>query len=194
MTLSKSIHNNKKYYLLEDYLFKEVSQSFHQHHCLEMEEFFAIVMWKRKPSAALIANQLIKRKLAASYIKSVTKRVYLEKDPKQKMQILIGTKGGIKGVGNAIASAILTVCYEDEFTIIDYHVLNSLKTLEIKINGNPEESIDDYLEYLEVCKKLADDEGLTLRNLDRALWAMDWYEGKNGLKKIVEKVGIGYVQ
>jgi len=39
---------------------------------------------------------------------------------------------------------------------------------------------------LDKCKKLAHKYNISLRDFDRILWAKDFYEGKNGLKHLVE--------
>jgi len=42
---------------------------------------------------------------------------------------------------------------------------------------------EDYLQYCKVCCRLADQVDLSLRDLDRALWAKSW---RNDLRKLVE--------
>ena len=46
----------KKYYFLEDYLFREINNNFSKNHYLSNEEFFAIVIWKRNASKTKIFN------------------------------------------------------------------------------------------------------------------------------------------
>jgi len=164
-----------KYYFLEEkYLFDEVNKSFHKRKgsYLTPQEFFSIIFWKRKPSGKKIALRWNKES-----IETIIKKLNKAKTKKEKIKILTD----INGIGIAIASAILTVCYPNDFTVIDYRVLNSLKELGVEVKGNPRENIKDYLRYVDICKAEAKKYGLTLRDFDRALWAMDWYKGRDGL-------------
>ena len=165
--------NYLKYYWLEKYLFEDVRKNFNKNGCLTPEEFFAIVIWKRNASKTQIIRGF---KNSSQSISSITKEVY-KSDKKME------TLRKIKGVGIAIASAILTVLYPDDFTVIDYRVLNSLKNKGVKIFGKPTEKIKDYNEYVKICKKESKRLGISLRNFDRTLWAENFYEE---LKRLVK--------
>lgn len=168
--------NYLKYYWLEEYLFEDVHKNFHKNGHLTPEEFFAIVIWKRNASKIKIIRGL---KNSSKTINSITKEVYKSKTSDKKLKILLE----MKGVGIAIASAILTVLYPDDFTIIDYRVLNSLKNKGINIVGKPTEKIEDYNRYIEICKRESKKSRVSLRNFDRTLWAENFHEG---LKKLVK--------
>jgi hypothetical protein len=86
----------------------------------------------------------------------------------------------IRGIGLATATAILTVCYPDDFTIIDQRVLEELDLFPTRLadpkstNYNtdvwtPEDYIDEYLpkvrKYSELWRR-------TLRETDQALWGL----------------------
>ncbi len=73
---------------------------------------------------------------------------------------------GLSGVGVPMASAILTAIDQVRYTVIDRRVLNVL-------TGNEwDPTVDDYVRYLEFCKGRAKAYGVSLRNLDRALWTL----------------------
>ncbi len=168
-----------KYYFLEDYLFGSVSKNFQKNGYLAPEEFFAIVIWKRNASKSKIIEGV---KESGETIKSLTQKIYKLTNRRDKLITLIN----IRNIGIAIASAILTVLSPDEFTIIDYRVKNSLKRLNIKFPDKIEENVESYFQYVDICKETAQKWDLSLRNFDRALWAMDFYKGKNGLKDITK--------
>lgn len=172
--------NYLKYYWLEKYLFEEVSQNFKRGH-LTADEFFAIVIWKRNASKTKIKDSLIKN---GKDIEKVTADIFKAKND-QKKQLSLLTD--IDQIGISFASAILTVCYPKEFTIVDYRARASLKDFGEEISGNPTINPSSYFEYLGKCIKLADRFGLSLRDFDRILWAKDFYEGDDGLKTLVEK-------
>jgi hypothetical protein len=58
----------------------------------------------------------------------------------------------------------LTAINQKRFTIIDYHALESLGVTKAVL------MIDFYLAYLAHCRALADENGVGLRDLHRALW------------------------
>ncbi|MEK9132533.1 MAG: hypothetical protein AAB606_02390 [Patescibacteria group bacterium] len=172
-----------KYYFLEDYLFNDVNKNFQRRGYLTTEEFFAIVIWKRNASKTKILNGIKKNERT---IRKITSKISTAKTKEQRLSALLSPK--IPGIGIAFASAILTVCYPDDFTVADYRAYASLKDFGEEIIGNPTAKVSAYFEYLEKCKKLAHKHNLSLRNFDRILWAKDFYEGANGLKQLVKGI------
>ena len=171
----------RKYYFLEDYLFNDVSKNFQKHGYLTPEEFFAIVIWKSNRAKTNIRKGIRK---SGKTVRSITSKVYLAKEPEKKLNILVS----ISGIGIPLASAILTVCYPKEFTVVDYRACASLKDFGEEITGNPTSKDSSYFEYLKKCRKLAGKFKLSLRDFDRILWAKDFYEGANGLRHLVSKL------
>jgi len=170
-----------KYYFLEDYLFNEVSKNFQKRGYLIPEEFFAIVIWKSNRAKTNVRRGIEKSKKT---IRAITSEVFRAKTPEQKLNALTS----IPSIGIPMASAILTVCYPDDFTVADYRACTALKDFGEEIIGNPTAKILTYFEYLEKCKKLARKYNFSLRNFDRILWAKDFYEGTNGLKNFAKGI------
>jgi thermostable 8-oxoguanine DNA glycosylase len=100
------------------------------------------------------------------------KDVYYAKTQKEQIEIL----DKIKGIGLPIASAILTVCYPEKFTILDYRVWNILLKDKKVGNKNPPNTIFGYLNYVNICKKYSRKLKLSLRDFDRAMWGRSFYE------------------
>jgi hypothetical protein len=71
----------------------------------------------------------------------------------------------LSGVGVPVASAIMTAVFPGRFTVIDFRALSALS-----VEGYSTSSSEKYLEYVEYCIALARNWGVTLRDLDRALW------------------------
>jgi hypothetical protein len=89
----------------------------------------------------------------------------------------------IKGIKLAMGTAILTVCYPDEFTIIDWRVLEVLGLMPVDSPGwNVERYFD---EYLPMVKEYSDIWDCTLRDADRALWGLSV---RNNMKKKIYPV------
>jgi hypothetical protein len=85
----------------------------------------------------------------------------------------------IPGIGLATATAILTLCYPDQFTIIDQRVLEVLELVPPRLKDHPPRyraedwRVDEYIEYylprvLAVRKQW----NRCLRKTDQALWGI----------------------
>jgi hypothetical protein len=79
-------------------------------------------------------------------------------------RVAVSVLCGPRGVNIPVTSAILTAIFPDRFTVIDYRALESLG---VKMNAL---TLNYYLVYLDYCRGTAAQYGLTLRDLDRALW------------------------
>jgi len=103
----------------------------------------------------------------------------------------------IPGIGLATATAILTVCYPEIFTIIDERVLESLDLFPVgyerkkrKENKKKKYSTDDWTakeyvdEYLPAARKYKDEWKRTLRETDQALWGLSV---NRRVEKIIKK-------
>ena len=87
---------------------------------------------------------------------------------------------GVPGIGLATATAILTVCYPDQFTIIDQRVLEALDLFPSRLAAHRPRNYStndwtakDYIEdYLPRARQISKQWGRTLRETDRALWGI----------------------
>ncbi len=168
-----------KYYFLENYLFRDVSSNFKKHGYLTPEEFFTIIIWKSNRTKTKILNSIAKN---GKTIRAIMLEVSRAETPEQKLDIL----NSVPYIGIPIASAILSVCYPNNFTVADYRACTAIKEYGKEIAGNPTTSRSAYFEYLRECKELASKHNLSLRDFDRMLWAKDFYTGTNGLKHLVK--------
>lgn len=71
---------------------------------------------------------------------------------------------GLRGVRAPMASAILTAIDPERFTVVDKLALKSLKQQRSDLTPS------FYVAYLKFCRATAQEQGLSLRDLDRALW------------------------
>lgn len=169
--------NFLKYYWLEqEYLENEAQPFFKKNGYLTTEQFFAIVIWKRNASKTNVKRGLGNTDLD-NKIKKLTSDVFHEQDNWKKIEIL--TKN--RGIGIAIASAILTILYPERFTVYDYRVLEEInKQTKNKVrnieNLPKQKQATAYLRYCEQVESLAKANGLSLRDCDRAMWAESWYK------------------
>ena len=170
-----------KYYFIEDYLFNTVTENFRSRGYLEPEEFFAIVIWKSNRAKTKVKQGLL---LKGVTVHDLTAALTKEPTLEDKVKLLIE----ISFIGLPMASAILAVCYPDDFTVVDYRAIVSLKSLGQVVLSNPSENLLAYLAYNQICKERAIEVGCSLRNFDRYLWAKVFYEGIKGLKVLAHGV------
>lgn len=166
-----------KYYLLEDYLLKEVKDNFEKNGFLTPEEFFCIVIWKANRAKTTIKRRLLKTcPNLKTAIKKLTSEIYSEPSKEKKLRILLDKwKFQLP-----MASAILTILYPDDFTIYDVRVRNQLKISDFCGRKN---QIKKYFnEYLPKVKKCFP--GMKLRDKDKNLWGKSFYEDLVNFLKI----------
>jgi len=108
-------------------------------------------------------------------VEEKTRAAYLASDKLVKLNTLRGAKGGLRGVGVAVAATILHYLQPDEFAIFDYHVRNTLNMAGHWSREIDDDSDEAWLDYLGVMHQLSGDLGVSLRTLDKALFAFDKY-------------------
>jgi hypothetical protein len=132
--------------------------------------------WTRTQKAALRGVSESKWKHANSCIRaSLHEAGKNPGDDATPLARLMGTHGGIKGWGPAMASALLAACDPTRFTIADSQAQKTLRALHLMAPATQE--TDKlfhelfWLPYLDACRHLATVAGLSLREVDQALWA-----------------------
>jgi hypothetical protein len=96
-----------------------------------------------------------------TFVKGITRTAFATGDESERMAALCA----LNGVHAPTASVLLCFAFPDRYPIIDRRALESL--------GEPERatySIEYWLSYLEACRELAEQAGVTTRVLDKALW------------------------
>jgi len=133
-----------------------------------LDNLIAIAEWKLErapgnyyPSMAII------RKSDPVQVERVLRFITRTSNKKLAIEIL----DEIDGIGVRVASAIMTAIYPDRYTIIDVHALRELG--EEKQASRPDTTVDFYLKYLDFCLATAAELGVSLRDLDKALWQKD---------------------
>ncbi|HXB61791.1 MAG TPA: hypothetical protein VNU94_02920 [Acidobacteriaceae bacterium] len=76
----------------------------------------------------------------------------------------------IHGIKLAVATTILTICYPEKFTIIDFRVLEVLNLFPATTDGWTAQKYVD--EFLPVVIKQSEKWNCSLRNADKALWGL----------------------
>jgi hypothetical protein len=147
-----------------------VHSHFHAEHSLGAFDFFSIVIWKANRAKSRIARRLLtqdrksKRDLNAR-CRVLTRSLYAAPDHKERLRILIKDWG----FALPMASAILAVCYPDDFALYDYRVLDQINGFPKLSTSNFDKLWQGYQEYIANICKLAPQES-DLRNKDRFLY------------------------
>ncbi len=81
-------------------------------------------------------------------------------------RLRIGTLLALRGVQWPMASVILHFAFPGRYPILDVRAMNT-------VGGSTLYTFERWLEYLELCRATAEIHGITMRTLDKALWAFD---------------------
>lgn len=130
---------------------------------LNKEYFVRLGRWKTKRATKHYKtndeNEIIK----------ITRTAYLASDESHKLNIL----RTLRGVGIAVAATILHYLQPDVFPIFDYHVRYALKEANLWTRDKDDASEQAWLDYLKIMRGLSDKFGVSLRDLDKAMFAYD---------------------
>lgn len=127
------------------------------------EDLEWIVRWKAHRSIGYF------RRNDRDRVGTVISDVIETSEPRQKVALLTN----LHGIQVKMASAFLLFMNPNKFTVIDSRagsVLANGGYLESMVPQSP--SVDEYIQYLEVCRDIANRFDVDLRTLDRALWVL----------------------
>lgn len=123
---------------------------------LTRDQFIQLAGWKsHRPARHHVRN-------SADAVTCATRAALLARGDLDPIRAL--TK--LEGVRIPTASALLHFCHTERYPLIDFRVLEAL--------GVPRRSnisLDLWTQYARTCRELADTHNVTLRDLDRAMWA-----------------------
>ncbi|MDE0624373.1 MAG: hypothetical protein OXH83_22140 [Bryobacterales bacterium] len=162
-----------QFYDLEEYLFSNVHRSFHADGCLNAFDLFLIVRWKSNRRKDRIIARLCESGDGDLHkgARCLTRQVHRASNHEERLGILMGP-----GVGLALATAILTVLYPEDFTVYDQRVCDALGDFSKLGNRSaPARIWEGYKEFREAVRENSPGH-LMLRNKDRWLWAKNWVE------------------
>ena len=116
-----------RYYDLERYLFEDVHQRFHIDHSIGAFDFCSIVIWKANRAKSKIARKLLAkdpmgRRNLEVIVRTLTASLDDASNPKERMRLLVKDWS----FALPMASAVLSVCWPDYFTIYDARVCDQL--------------------------------------------------------------------
>jgi len=119
-------------------------------------EFEIICRWKTPRSQKLV------RCNPADYVEAVTETALSTPNERLRLEVLLL----LSGVSLPTASVILHFCHTDPYPILDVRALWSLGIDANKVPYN----FEFWWAFTQHCRKLAAAAGVSMRELDRALW------------------------
>jgi hypothetical protein len=129
--------------------------------CYGLEDFRALCKWKSPRSKPLVESN------STFTVESVTREAIETSDEAERMELL----RSLRGVEWPTASVLLHIAFEDLYPIVDFRALWSLG-----YETPPTYNHAFWSAYTTYCRELATVNGVSMRTLDRALWA---YSKKN---------------
>jgi len=128
----------------------------------------AIVSWKSGRRAALLAKN------SDAELAEALRIAVHAKERRTALAVLIG----LNGVMLPMASAILTAINPMKYTVVDFRAMAALGAPDVDYYN-----LNFYLtEYLPQCQRLALNNGVDMRTVDRALWS---WSADNGIENKV---------
>jgi hypothetical protein len=118
-------------------------------------EFLLVCAWKTPRSAPKVALN------TEPAVRAATRRAFAETDEAVRIQALLS----LSGVGVPTASTLLYFAFPALYPILDVRALESLG-----VKPRSQYPISFWLGYLEACRALAAQCGVSIRTLDKALW------------------------
>ena len=118
-------------------------------------EFLRICAWKTGRSKSKVASN------GEQEVERATRAAFEAPDEAERIEALLE----LKGVGVPTASVLLHFAFPREYPILDVRALESLGQ-----RGRTTYSVSYWLKYLDACRRLAEEHGVSLRVLDKALW------------------------
>lgn len=135
---------------------------------LTLAEFEEILQWKLGQQ---IGRQREKRSANTEEVIRAVTRLALtitHPDAEYELELRLGILCSIRGVGIAVASAILALLFPEEYAPIDFRVWRQIFGKE-----RSDFSIADYKKYMRELHILADDLGWPVQEVDHAIWEYD---------------------
>ena len=118
-------------------------------------ELVLLCEWKSPRSKPRVALN------TAGFVKGITRAAFATDDEAERMAALCV----LRGVEAPTASVLLHFAFPESYPIIDWRALESLGQTD-----QAPYTIKFWLAYVDACRALAEEAGVTMRVLDKALW------------------------
>jgi thermostable 8-oxoguanine DNA glycosylase len=137
---------------------------------LTIDEFDEILHWKLRKQ---YYRQLkIRKQNTDLFVRTITQSAFAIEnvdenyETEQRLKMLIK----LNGVQIPVASAILTLCYPDKYSVIDFRGWRQIYGAVKKYSNY---TTKEYINYLSIIKQMAINIGVTTQQVDMAIWQYD---------------------
>lgn len=142
-------------YARDDRILEEIGPAARKRGHFTRTEFIDVCSWKVERSRSRVAtnseDDIVEATRLALSAKSEALRIWIPM--------------GLSGVSWASSSVLLHFGHHDRYPIRDYRALEPLG-----VTGNVRFTTSFWLGYVSSCRAIADETGLTMRTIDRAMW------------------------
>lgn len=140
----------------EDVIEQQIAPAAKARGYLTRDEFLVICRWKSPRNAKRFARN------DEQFVRAVTSTAFSVESERLRIEVLTL----FCGVDWPTASVILHWCSKERYPLLDFRALWSL-TVDVPKKGY---DFEFWWEYTLCCRRLADESGVSMRVLDRALW------------------------
>jgi len=120
------------------------------------DEFLGVCSWKTERSAPLVQGN------STATVEAATRASFAAGDDEaERIECLLT----LEGVGVPTASALLHFAFPEDYPILDVRALESLGH-----KGRSVYPVSFWEQYVHACRELAAEHGVSIRELDKALW------------------------
>jgi len=109
-----------------------------------------------------------------SSTRRVTQLSFSSKDERRRIESLLSSRGGLRGVGYPVASTILHFAFSSMYPIMDFRVIESLGW-----DVPSSYTFDFWQKYCTEVRKVAGEHNLPIRTVEKALWMYSKEKSKN---------------
>ena len=146
----------------ENRLLERVPAHVSEHGCIEDRELLEnVVLWKFGPGVGMI------RDVPPADVAAVTRRALQSDTAPAAIEIL----GELDGIADSMAGAVLTFVNPQRYTVMDPRATRALSDLGFWALDHAANA-DQYETYCLRCQELGNRTGLSLRDVDRALFVL----------------------
>lgn len=129
---------------------------------MTQDDLVAVARWKWRGGRT--------RQLAAENTDCEVREITTAAFAAESERLRIGALLALSGVGWPMASVILHFAFPKEYPILDVRVMNT-------VGGSTLYNFERWMSYVGLCRDTARKHDVSLRTLDKALWAADKADG-----------------
>jgi hypothetical protein len=137
---------------------------------LSLDELEIILRWKLRTQYARTTK--VRLKNTNENINLITQMAFLISHPDKKIETALKLRSLtlIYGVEIPVASAILTLCFPEKYSVIDFRNWRQVFNEHKK---KTQYSVSEYCNYLDIINSMAIEFSFTTQEIDMAIWQKD---------------------